>query len=488
MGFAEDFTELLTNPGLIAGAIGAVAPEEAKIGGQWWRVAPKVKALSNVLLAARQGAEDTSAGQEMANLAKPMGTQPQMPWPPSAPGDTSAAAPTATSRVMLPPGSTRAQMVSQLTPEMFRYMGRNRLGALNLDTVLDAAQGQAKDYQQAEQKKALYDAYYAGLSKAYPPDVADKMARSRAEMLQPVSEGFIEKPPAARQTEALQADVGLQKAQQSQAFTQEASKLDPNNYQQMVAFRQRARELYPYVPFEQAFAGNRTAQLAFNRQELDQINKDAIKGGMQYWAEIGPDGGVKLAPHEFKGGPEDAQQMALAGIQTTQKLVSMGVMDPQSAAAFQMQLQMAGKAGNVNQVIELLKDSNALWRTYIHANEARKLQTDVLSKQEYMGQMKELQDLYQDIERNLQTNPRFAGLGTSEDPAHWIKTRGAVAAQDYQAEKIKQKLVTAAMREAYATTTPQELRYLVGQVKAKLAEVQGGTDRYMLSAPPVGTK
>lgn len=486
MGFAEDFTELLTNPALIAGAAGALAPEEVNIGGTWWRVAPRLKALSGVLGAARQGAEDTSAGKELAGLAQPLGQgQGPLPWPPGqtpAPPEGAQAAP-ATTRA-LPPGMVRAGMMSKVSPDLYRHLGRSRGTAVGLDAVLGAGEAQAKDYETAAKKKAIYDAYLAGLSKTHPPEVAESMARAAAEMQEKPSEPFMSTPLEARAAQTETAQVQLEKIQQQRAFTAEVSKLDPNDYEKMKMFRDYARVKYPQVPFTTAFGDNAVAHLDFERKELAAMNAEALKNGQVYYPEVGPDGHVKIGIHEFKGGPADVQAMAQGTQAALKTMVDAKLLPPQIAASFNVIMEGAVRSANPNQFIQLIQEPMALLRTYIHADMTRRQNLDVLKMSDWNASMAQINKIIETLDKDLRNNPNYAQFMNGANPAHQLKTpQGEIARKDYLAIKQRMKIWMTIQTEAGITKTPEQLQSLIARGREEELTVQGGVEE-LLSKPP----
>lgn len=201
--WGRDLATIFTNPSLLLGAAGVLAPEEVNVGGnRYWRIAPRLRGLSQLFGASREANMQDQYANELAGLNR-------LPQPPPGAGDSEPPA--------LPPGMDRATYMSKLSRGMIRQMGNNPLAWRQVDTFSNAQEGAAK-------QKAKYDiAYNQLVAMGHDPVKARTLALGMARENRDLSEPFATATPQALQATGIEGDLRLQQAKQEQKIQQALS-------------------------------------------------------------------------------------------------------------------------------------------------------------------------------------------------------------------------------------------------------------------------
>jgi hypothetical protein len=479
MAYSEDFSELFTNPGLIAKAIAAGMGNWApKVGKDlYMRPGPRLNAIGDVLLAAREGAEQTGTAEEMARLAQGGGGG--VPMPPTAGGrpapQLEAGGPAAQPPVApaaMPPGMSRAAMMAQLSPNAWRSMGRNRLIAANMDTLATAREQEMK-------QAAAYQAALPYFTATHGPEQGEMMARSLAQSGKTLDEKYLTTPTEKVSADRLRAQELLDKTKQEAAFVQAMKEqninpLNPADFPKIDAITTQ----FPRVNPLKAFGGNVPAALAYMDQRLAGIRAASReKTGYDLLPTIESDenGEIKwkVVPGDAKMAMAEVRQSAQEHAEHLTRMVQSGIVPPQYAEGLTLALNAALRTGDEKALYYGIHNAGTFLATMLKANSDR----DIVFGNEKLRYMSTLIQEERDT-RNLIANNKDIMMAQHQ-LSRGEKVQNPMALQEL--ERLNTRLAEIAAQRMAVLMAPTPAA-LLQAVAATAAQRQTG-----LPTPPQST-
>jgi hypothetical protein len=242
--FGQDLGTMLSNPALLLGMAGVLAPQEALIGGNYWRIGPRLQGLGELFGAARGVNQEQQFGGQLQKLGQqgmlPPGQGQADPW-----------------NGMLPPGMDRQKFMSQLTPEMIRQIGANpQYGAL----VGQYAGAAEKNQQVALAAQGWYDQ----LRHLHPEPVARSMALAMSAQGKAPDEKLAMTPQSELESQVMRANA------EKKIDTALVGGLDVGNIGQVKAFLAQNPDVSEQKLFSRS--GNMPAAMAYASERIAKMN------------------------------------------------------------------------------------------------------------------------------------------------------------------------------------------------------------------------